>query len=48
MLDIPTPVLGMKLKRLESVIELGSKINLSMKKSRGDLSIDMVIHRGYP
>jgi len=46
----PTPVLGVKVKRGESVIRLYLKINLSttisMKISRRDLSIDMVIRMG--
>jgi len=48
-LFVVTPVLGMKMKQWEIVIWFFRKINLSrtisMKRSRRELSIDMVIHR---
>ena len=48
-LDSPTPISVMKVKQVESVIWLFLKTNLltiiSMKRSRRELSIDMVIHR---
>jgi len=46
-LDCPTPVSGMKVKQGKSVIWLIIKINLTttilMKRSRRELSIDMLI-----
>jgi len=46
----PTPASGMEVKQGESVIWLFLKINLSTsistKRSRRELSIDIVVHRG--
>jgi len=46
----PTPVFGMRVKQEESVIWLFMNIDLPItiliKRSRRELSIDMVIHRG--